>query len=209
VTAWLGPRRACGSNSMAKPICGATLHWRSSSDDGLGYGGQGSHCMGPIIFTETNGSWCAVKRALSMVFWHSGRWSYPSGLCYRVCGTRLFSVAGCGDGRAGGPQLYSSHIEVLWWWQYNPAREMYCSKVWWKGTKVAQQSRWKSCSEPVLTRLASVVSLHGGISEECQHFLHPLRVISPGENISGCPVNDGSVFDIVSLFDASALETLT
>jgi hypothetical protein len=61
----------------------------------------------------------------------------------------------------------------------------------------------------MLTRLASVVSLHGGISEECQHFLHPLWVISPGENISGCPVNDGSVFDIVSFFDASALETLT
>jgi hypothetical protein len=36
--------------------------------------------------------------------------------------------------------------------------------------------------EPVMTAPAGVVSLHGGIAEECQHLPKPLGLVSPGEN---------------------------
>jgi hypothetical protein len=37
-------------------------------------------------------------------------------------------------------------------------------------------------SEPVMTALAGVVLLHGGITEECHHLPRPLKVVPPGEN---------------------------
>jgi hypothetical protein len=36
--------------------------------------------------------------------------------------------------------------------------------------------------EPVMTALAGVVPLHGGIAEECRHLPKPFRLVSPDEN---------------------------
>jgi hypothetical protein len=74
-------------------------------------------------------------------------------------------------GRSGGLQLSSDDIEVL----------LLQDLVGWDEVRETQNGNLLGLwSEPMMTALAGVAPLLGGVTEECSHLPHLLEVVSPG-----------------------------